>query len=52
MDLKELLKQTRYRTTVIDENYFEKRTNEMFEQAMAKIEFEKRWKARHGENKS
>ncbi len=49
MNLEERLKQNRYNATVIDENYFEKRTEEMFEKALADIEFEKRWNAKHGE---
>lgn len=47
MNLEELLKQNRYQATVIDEDYFEKRTDEMFEQALADIEFEKRWNEKH-----
>ena len=48
MNLEERLKQNRYNATVIDKDYFKKRTEEMFEEAIANIEFEKRWNAKHG----
>ena len=51
MNLKELVKRDRYNSTVMDQDYIDRRSKEIDEEVKRKIEFEKRWNEKHNNGK-